>query len=329
MSINRSSKGWTVDIQPGGRHTKRYRKSFETKGEALAWEVWVRTQVNQSPEWAPQKRDTRRLSDLVDIWQQHHGQQLKAKNTFRKLKNLCAALGNPTGDRFTAEDFSTYRSKRLEAGISANFINRDHAYLRAVFNELKRLGQWKGDNPLAKIRQFKIEERELSYLTLEQIKLLLDSLSGDALLITKICLSTGARWSEAEQLNISQIRDGQIHLSKTKSGKNRSIPVSDELISEVHGVAKKSFTGRLFKSAYGQFRKSIERSGLVLPDGQMSHVLRHTFASHFMMNGGNILVLQRLLGHSTLAMTMRYAHLAPDQMLEAKKYNPLSALTLG
>ena len=55
--------------------------------------------------------------------------------------------------------------------------------------------------------------------------------------------------------------------------------------------------------------------------------LRHTFASHFMMNGGNILVLQRSLGHANLTMTMRYAHLAPDHLQEVVKLNPLTALT--
>ncbi len=42
------------------------------------------------------------------------------------------------------------------------------------------------------------------------------------------------------------------------------------------------------------------------------HQLRHTFASHFVMNGGNILALQKILGHSDLKMTLVYAHLAPD-----------------
>ena len=56
----------------------------------------------------------------------------------------------------------------------------------------------------------------------------------------------------------------------------------------------------------------------------MTHVLRHSFASHFMMNGGNILTLQKILGHSTLAMTIRYAHLAPDYLDEARKLNPLA-----
>lgn len=67
-------------------------------------------------------------------------------------------------------------------------------------------------------------------------------------------------------------------------------------------------------------------AGLVLPRGQLTHVLRHTFASHFMMNGGNILVLQKLLGHSSLTMTMRYAHLAPDHLQEARMLNPLTCL---
>jgi hypothetical protein len=44
------------------------------------------------------------------------------------------------------------------------------------------------------------------------------------------------------------------------------------------------------------------------------HALRHTFASHYVMGGGKIEVLQRLLGHATIAMTMRYAHLAPDYL---------------
>ncbi|MGI3004037.1 tyrosine-type recombinase/integrase [Shewanella algae] len=60
-----------------------------------------------------------------------------------------------------------------------------------------------------------------------------------------------------------------------------------------------------------------------LSKGRASHVLRHTFASHFVMNGGNILTLQRILGHSSIQMTMRYAHLAPEYLIEATKLNLL------
>ena len=47
------------------------------------------------------------------------------------------------------------------------------------------------------------------------------------------------------------------------------------------------------------------------------HDLRHTFASHFMMNGGNIYDLQKILGHTSLEMTQRYAHLAPEHLIQA------------
>nr|WP_238610581.1 tyrosine-type recombinase/integrase [Candidatus Schmidhempelia bombi] len=67
----------------------------------------------------------------------------------------------------------------------------------------------------------------------------------------------------------------------------------------------------------------IEKCGIELPDGQLTHVLRHTFASHFMMNGGNILVLQKILGHTDIKVTMRYAHFAPDHLEEAAILNPL------
>lgn len=74
---------------------------------------------------------------------------------------------------------------------------------------------------------------------------------------------------------------------------------------------------------YAAFLNAIKRAEIELPDGQSSHVLRHTFASHFMMNGGNILVLQRILGHTDIKMTMRYAHFAPEHLEDAIKLNPL------
>jgi site-specific recombinase XerD len=61
----------------------------------------------------------------------------------------------------------------------------------------------------------------------------------------------------------------------------------------------------------------------------MTHVLRHTFASHFVMKGGNILTLQRLLGHRDLKTTMRYAHFSPDHLLEAVRLNPLAKSVPG
>lgn len=60
--------------------------------------------------------------------------------------------------------------------------------------------------------------------------------------------------------------------------------------------------------------------------GADQHVLRHTFASYYMMGGGNIIALQRILGHSDIKQTMRYAHLAPDHLEDVVSKNPLNSL---
>ncbi|WP_410174014.1 tyrosine-type recombinase/integrase [Microbulbifer thermotolerans] len=81
--------------------------------------------------------------------------------------------------------------------------------------------------------------------------------------------------------------------------------------------------GKLFSPCTGAFRKAIERAGIELPPGQLTHVCRHTFASHYLMNGGDILTLQKILGHSSLTMTMRYAHFAPDHLSDVPQRSPL------
>ena len=332
MAIPKSDGGWLVDAQPGGRGGKRFRKTFKTQAEAKAYEAWLTTQVNQNTKWQPEKRDTRKLSELIELWYSHHGSGLKAgANTHGRLKLACKAMGNPVADKFNVETFATYRTKRLTAGITPNSVDREHAYLRAMFNELRRLGQWKKPNPLAELRQFKVQERELSYLTNDQIRDLLEKLTEGknrhAAMIAKVCLATGARWSEAENLEMRHIRNGQIQFAGTKSGKVRTIPIESTFEKELKEHHDKAETGlRLFAYAYSAFRDSIERAGITLQDGQLTHVLRHTFASHFMMNGGNILVLQRSLGHANLTMTMRYAHLAPEHLLEVRALNPLTKL---
>lgn len=58
--------------------------------------------------------------------------------------------------------------------------------------------------------------------------------------------------------------------------------------------------------------------------GEQVNVLRHTFASHFMMNGGNILVLQRIIGHSNIWERMRYSHSSPEHLEDVVLFNPLA-----
>lgn len=334
MTITKVKTGWQVNIQPGGRNGKRVKKTFPTKSEALAWERHVQAKVQVSPEWSPPKADHRQLSDLVELWYMHHGSGLKdGEGRKRILLAMCAAMGNPKAESFTPDQFADYRLTRIASGITPNTMNREQAYLRAVFNETIRLSHWKKENPLSKLRAFKIDEKELSYLSSEQIVLLLDQLSKaentHVKLIAKVCLATGARWGEAEGLRSSQIKNGLIQFVQTKSSKARAVAIAANLQTELENHYKKCGVGeRLFATGYSAFRFALTTAKLKMSDGQLTHILRHTFASHYMMNGGNILSLKDVLGHHSLTMTMRYAHLSPEHLQETRTLNPLSRLDL-
>jgi integrase len=339
MAIKKLKTGeWLCDFYVDGRGSRRIRKSFATKGEAVSYENYYRSEAEQKP-WLGEKEDRRKLSELVQLWHKLHGQQLSAsKSRLAKLEIVCRGLGDPIASQLTPKDWAHYRDRRLRGEIDNGYhanpekwiakpitVNREHQYLHAVFNELKRLGEWSLPNPLDGLRVFKEAEKEMSWLTNDQISKLLNALEqyGKSHLtqIVKICLATGARWSEAERLSRSQLSPYKLTFTKTKGKRNRTVPIPRWLHDELSDLQ-----GKMFKPCYQEFKKALALTDIELVEGQMTHVLRHTFASHFMMNGGNILVLQRILGHANIRETMRYAHFAPDHLEEAAELNPLSRL---
>lgn len=141
-------------------------------------------------------------------------------------------MGEPLACDFDAQMFSRYREKRLKGEyarsnrvkeVSPRTLNLELAYFRAVFNELNRLGEWKGENPLKNMRPFRTEEMEMAWLTHDQISLLLGECKRhdhpDLETVVRICLATGARWSEAESLRKTQLTKYKITYTNTKGRK--------------------------------------------------------------------------------------------------------------
>jgi len=338
MAVKKLPSGeWLCDFRVDGRDSRRVRKRFATKGEAVSYEQYYREEAQNKP-WLSEKEDRRKLSELIMLWHNLHGQALVAsKSRLAKLKIVCNGMGDPVASQITAKDWAHYRDRRLRGEIDNGFhkdkkkwiakpitVNREQHYLDAVFNELKRLGEWSLPNPLEGIRIFKEAEKEMSWLTLEQIPQLLDACKRygkeDLTMIVRVCLATGARWSEAERLTRSQLSPCKLTFTKTKGKKNRTVPIPKYLYEEL--VNRQ---GRMFKPCYQDFKKMLLLTNIELTEGQKTHVLRHTFGAHFMMQGGNILVLQKILGHANIRETMKYSHFAPDHLEQAVELNPLSA----
>ncbi|NQY65283.1 MAG: tyrosine-type recombinase/integrase [Alteromonadaceae bacterium] len=313
---------YQLDFRPSGYNGKRFKKRFQTLGEARRFINFKITEQTNLKDWEPDPEDNRRLSDLIDLWNNLHGKSLNdIKKRLPKMKAVCEGMNNPLARKLTPTDWTKYRAKRLET-VSIKTVNNDQTYINAMFNELIRLNEI-DINPIRNVRALKYKQPEMGYLEPEEIPELLNELlnsrNKDAYIVAKIALSTGARWGEAESLTSRQISNNRITYINTKGGKNRSVPISEELAAE---IPKKK--GLLFSSCIGAFKKAIARTEIQPPKGQMTHILRHTFASHFMMNGGNILVLKETLGHASINDTMKYAHFSKTHLEDVVKFNPLA-----
>ncbi|MBU2875933.1 tyrosine-type recombinase/integrase [Marinobacter salexigens] len=168
----------------------------------------------------------------------------------------------------------------------------------------------------------------MTFLTIKQCHQLLkecrESSNEFVWSVAMICLATGARWIEAETLTSSGFVTGKVIFRDTKNGKSRAVPIEPKIQEQIREYALPG-PGRLFGPCRSAFRAAYKRCGFSTPQ-QLTHILRHTFSSHYMMNGGDILTLQRILGHGNITMTMKYAHLSPDHLESARKLSPVSRL---
>lgn len=314
---------WRVDVEPvKGR---RFRKTLKTKAEALRFEATCRAKCAESSQWSPKPKDRRRLLDLLQVWDRLHGQTLASYyDTEVALRCMFVRMGNPVGSAFSSRDFVQYRADRLQAGLSKKTLNNELGYLRSFFNRLIEFKEIDYPNPVADLKKIPLQETELTFLNHEEIGRLFAVLRSmrhpHVELIAMVCLATGCRWGEAQSLAVSRVRNGMVQFVGTKGRRRRSVPIPVELEARLLDHFKLYVS---FSSCRDRFDDAVSKAGLSLPPGQKTHVLRHTFASHFVINGGNLRSLQQILGHTTLAMTMRYAHLAPDHLGDVLRLGPL------
>lgn len=320
---------WLVDVEPvKGR---RFRRKFKTKGEAQRFESTCRANCIQTPDWSPRPKDRRLLAELVSAWYDLHGVSLSdGKRRKAILDEVATMLGNPVALTVDGAAVASVRADWISNGVSGKTANNRLGYLKAVYNTLRRLDVIDYDCPFGRLQSVKLQERPLSYLTAEQIRELLAALDARAVtsphpaMVARLCLATGARWGEAQAVGPDQLRDGRVVFANTKSKRVRAVPVSAQL----RGMLREHWRRHgPFTQCLETFRRVLLSTSIRLPVGQASHVLRHTFASHFVMGGGNVLVLQKILGHASLTMTLRYSHLSPDHLEEAVLLNPFDTFS--
>ncbi|MGB8481534.1 MAG: site-specific integrase [Acidobacteriaceae bacterium] len=133
-----------------------------------------------------------------------------------------------------------------------------------------------------------------------------------------LALNTGMRMTEQYSLRWTQVDSERkiVSLPKTKNGRARHIPLNaaalaafETLKNEADYVFPSARTGIALQSSRGWFRSALEEAKVA---DFSWHCNRHTFASRLVMAGVDLRTVAELLGHRTLQMVMRYAHLAPE-----------------
>ena len=107
----------------------------------------------------------------------------------------------------------------------------------------------------------------------------------------------------------------QIHIRDSKSGRGRVIPMNETIRNLILSLKKLPDSPNIFSSYHREaFAAALKRAEI--NDASM-HTLRHTFASHLVMSGVDLVTVSKLLGHAAIQMTMRYSHLSPERQAKA------------
>lgn len=242
----------------------------------------------------------------------------------RTLEHLKAVFGADTPlVEITASRISQYKSERLGGTsgrtkrlLSAAGVNRPLSLLRHLLRMAHE--EWELLATVPKIRLEKEPQGRIRWLEPDEESRMLAACHASrtkhlAALVT-VALETGLRKGELLGLTWDRVdlSRGVIRLEVTKSGRRREVPMRQAVYEVLAGLPGPR-EGRVWP--VGAIRSAFESAVETAKLGDFHfHDCRHHFASWFVMRGGSLPALQAILGHATLAMTMRYAHLAPEHL---------------
>ena len=239
------------------------------------------------------------------------------KRDARSLKLLGRSFNGKLLHEINPQMIEKYKAERLNQ-VKGSTVNRELACLKHLFNLAIRWGR-AHTNPMKEIRLFRESPARIRYLTKPEITKLLSTSSDFLKPILITALHTGMRMGEILRLKWEDIdfERGIIEVTETKSGEPRKIPMNNLLTETLRSIKLPCVSPYVFCRTDGRPRKSIrtafenalKRAGI---ENFRFHDLRHTFASHLVMAGADLPTVKELLGHKTIEMTMRYAHLSPD-----------------
>jgi integrase len=215
----------------------------------------------------------------------------------------------------TPVDIEGYKVCR-KTKVSGSTVNRELALLKRMFNLAITWDLFLSANPVRKVKFFREFNTGLRVLSTEEEKNLLPNASPYVQDLICFALNTGLRIGEIFSLRWSSVdlKNRILNVFAPKTEKIREVPINEETrqVLEAWWLGKKNefvfynpVTGKPFVDLKGGFALACRKAGI---SRVTWHTLRHTFASRLVNRGVDIVTVKELLGHSSISVTMRYAH---------------------
>jgi len=262
-----------------------------------------------------------------ELAEKYYRLEASTKRSWRRIRlsldHLKRAFKGRMVSEITKLRIDEYKDKRLER-VDGPTINRELGTLSHLFS--KAVG-WRhaAANPVKGIMRYPENEPINRPLTREEEPRLLAAASRRLRAIILIALNTGMRRNEILSLRWGNINlsEGQIELEagNTKAKKKRLVPLNATAVAALrtlprtHDLLFRSPTRKgHIKDVKTAFHAACEKAGI---DDLRFHDLRHTFGTRLVEAGVDIVTVQKLMGHSRIEMTLRYAHSSEDSQRRA------------
>ena len=281
-----------------------------------------------------------RMSALLDLYLVHYGRKKKSSN---REKSVLEGIRKELGMAFVREVDGIavagwYEKLTAVRGLSPgtalrHFNVMHHMMKKAATIWSKRTGIDR--NPADQVEVERPDDQRERFLSPQELRGLREALDEKVYrkgtrdinqtfyrlrILVLIALTTGMRIAEIFGLGWSDVKYDEKLIAvraKLKKGRVRYVPMTLELADELRRFPAVLGEDRIFPPKRGAsgMRQRVDRSfetilGLAKIKDFRFHDLRHTFASWYMMNGGDLYELAKILGHSNIKMTERYAKLA-------------------
>lgn len=307
------AKKWAQSVEAALRE-RRHFKSAEAKRHTVG--DMIDRYVNRLERDNPKRLND--IDHLLKWWKKELG--------FCVLADLNRSLISERLEKLSRKKVERWNRKTEKTEvdfISSATVNRYLAAFSHVCTIAANEWEWLEDNPLRKIKKLKEPRGRVRFLDDVERKALLEACKDapymPMYLIVVLALSTGARRGEIMNLKWSDIdmERQQIVLHDTKNKERRVVPLTGHAydLMKAHKKVQRIDTDLVFPSISGDKPYEIKKSweGALKKAGVKDfrfHDLRHSAASYLAMNGASSAEIAEVLGHKTLQMVKRYAHLS-------------------